>query len=108
MDPSRRSALDAVIRTKLAHKARVQKFDSKRKGLQEELEEAERAAKRLKEDKIKQDREKQQEAERIMEEGRRMRLQMEEELRKKEEELINSKKSERTCTLGVFSMVWRE
>ncbi|GJJ14934.1 hypothetical protein Clacol_009204 [Clathrus columnatus] len=100
LDPSRRSALDVVIQTKLAHKARVKKFDVKRKGLQEELEEAERAAKRFKEDKAKQAREVQQETERIMEEGRRMRLQKEEGLRRNEER----KEKESTITENTYTL----
>ncbi|KAF8503895.1 DnaJ-domain-containing protein [Hysterangium stoloniferum] len=84
LDVTRRAALDAKLRKKIAQKARYEKFDIKRKGMQAELDEAERAAKRSKQDKGKKERERREEAERIQEEGRRMREDRENALKEKE------------------------
>lgn len=86
LDPIRKTELDASLRVKFARKERFSKFDAKRKGMQDELEEAERAVKKAKMDKAKEERERKEEADRIKEEGRRMRQERENEVRRKEEE----------------------
>lgn len=73
LDPIRRLALDAKVRLKEAHKLRFAKFDNKRKGMQQELEEAEREFKRRKEDDKKKGKMREEENERVKEEGRKMR-----------------------------------
>jgi DnaJ homolog subfamily C member 17 len=85
LDPIRKTNLDASLRVKLARKERFAKFDAKRKGMQDELEEAERAVKKAKMDKAKEERERREEAERIKEEGRRMRQERENEIKGNEE-----------------------
>ncbi|KZT42448.1 DnaJ-domain-containing protein, partial [Sistotremastrum suecicum HHB10207 ss-3] len=73
LDPIRRLALDAKVRLKEAHKERFAKYDKKRKGMQEELEAAEREFKRRKEDEKKKGKQREEENERVKEEGRKMR-----------------------------------
>ncbi|KDQ07312.1 hypothetical protein BOTBODRAFT_60080 [Botryobasidium botryosum FD-172 SS1] len=85
LDPIRRSALDAQIKIKNARKLRFAAFDSKRKNLQEELEERERAFKKARGEKDDDERKKAQELERIKEEGRRM-------MREREEALLREQK----------------
>ncbi|OCB88543.1 DnaJ-domain-containing protein [Sanghuangporus baumii] len=86
LDPLRRLALTSSVRAKEARKARFAKFDQKRKSMQTELEEAERtASKRQKMDKAKEERERAQEIERIKEQGRKMREEKMDALRKQTE-----------------------
>ncbi|VDC07924.1 unnamed protein product [Peniophora sp. CBMAI 1063] len=88
LDPLRRMALDARLRTAAAKKARFQQYDNKRKRMIEELEEREAAFKRAK----TAERAQAQEEERVKDEGRRMmaerakKAQEEEEEREREEE----------------------
>jgi DnaJ family protein C protein 17 len=86
--------LDASVRAKDARKARFAKFDAKRKNLQEELEERERAFKKQKLDKAKEAKAREQENERIKEEGRKLREEKEKELKKREEEVLAAKQEE--------------
>ncbi|KAH9478676.1 Pre-mRNA-splicing factor cwf23 [Psilocybe cubensis] len=81
LDPLRRLALDAKLRVKLARKERFKAYDNKRKNLVEELEERERAFKKSRMDKQKEEVETWHETERIKEEGKRLREQKEQELR---------------------------
>ena len=73
LDPLRRLALDAKVRLKEARKARFASYDTKRKGLVEELEARERAFKKARVEKQAEERARWMENERIMEEGRRLR-----------------------------------
>ena len=73
LDPLRRLALDAKLRLKEAHKARLGKYDVKRKVLVEELEEREREFKKVRREKQQNEVERWHENERIKEEGRRLR-----------------------------------
>ncbi|KAF6764304.1 DnaJ domain-containing protein [Ephemerocybe angulata] len=73
LDPLRRLALDAKVRLTQARKERFKAYDNKRKNLVEELEERERAHKRARSQKQKEEREVWTETERIKEEGRRLR-----------------------------------
>ncbi|KZV59924.1 DnaJ-domain-containing protein [Peniophora sp. CONT] len=88
LDPLRRMALDARLRTAAAKKARFAQYDNKRKRMIEELEEREAAFKRAK----TAERAQAQEEERVKDEGRRMmaerakKAQAEEEEREREEE----------------------
>ncbi|KLO13725.1 DnaJ-domain-containing protein [Schizopora paradoxa] len=86
LDPLRRLALTSQIKAKEARKARFAKYDAKRKNLQEELEERERAFKKQKLDKASEDRKREMENERIKEQGRRLREEKEAELNKRVEE----------------------
>lgn len=86
LDPIRRTALDAQIRIKNARKLRFAAFDNKRKNLQEELEERERAFKKSKGEKDDDEKKRALELERIKEEGRRMMREKEEALAAKEED----------------------
>ncbi|KAH8108794.1 DnaJ-domain-containing protein [Phellopilus nigrolimitatus] len=86
LDPLRRLALTSSVRTKEARKARYSKYDQKRKNLQEELEERERALKKQKLGKAKEAREREQENERIKEAGRKLREEKGEEALKKQAE----------------------
>ncbi|KAL0568110.1 hypothetical protein V5O48_013879 [Marasmius crinis-equi] len=73
LDPLRRLALDTKVRAKQARAERFKAYDNKRKNLVEELEERERAFKRAKTEKAKEDATRRQEEETIKGEGRRMR-----------------------------------
>lgn len=86
LDPLRRLALNSSIKAKEARKARFAKFDVKRKNLQEELEERERAFKKQKLDKTTEDRRREMENERIKEQGRRLREEKEAALNKRSDE----------------------
>ena len=79
-------ALDAKLRLKEARKTRFAKFDAKRKGMVDDLEEREKAFKKAKLDKEAKQKEMWRENEKIMEEGRILREQREKELRRREEE----------------------
>ncbi|KAF9568700.1 DnaJ-domain-containing protein [Agrocybe pediades] len=83
LDPLRRLALDAKQRLKLARKERFKSYDNKRKNLVEELEERERAFKKARMEKQKEEVETWKDTERIKEEGKRLREQKEKELRDK-------------------------
>ncbi|KAI5118484.1 hypothetical protein M0805_003516 [Coniferiporia weirii] len=85
LDPLRRLALTSSVRAKEARKARFSKYDQKRKNLQEELEERERAFKKQKLDKAKEARERENENERIKVAGRKLREEKEEALKKQSE-----------------------
>ncbi|KAI0322883.1 DnaJ domain-containing protein [Amylostereum chailletii] len=86
LDPLRRLALDAKIRVVEARKQRFSKYDAKRKNLLEELEERERAFKKAKTEKDVAERTRTREAEKIKEEGRRLREDREKEVQRREEE----------------------
>ena len=86
LDPIQKTSLDASLRVKFARKERFAKFDTKRKGMQDELEKAERASKKAKMDEVKEERERKAEAERIQEEGRRMRQEREDEINRREKD----------------------
>jgi DnaJ family protein C protein 17 len=73
LDPLRRMALDAKLRLAEAKKTRFAAYDNKRKNLVAELEERERAFKKSRVDKDREERERYHESERIKEEGRRLR-----------------------------------
>ena len=80
LDPLRRLALDAKLRVKLARAERFKSYDNKRKNLVEELEEKERAFKKARMDKQKEEVETWRETERIKEQGKFMREQKEKNL----------------------------
>ncbi|KAG8714413.1 hypothetical protein FRC08_011949 [Ceratobasidium sp. 394] len=86
LDPTKRSALDASRKIKLARAERFAAYDSKRRGLQEELEERERAFKKARVDKAQAEQAQREEVERLGEEGRRRRKEKEEEMLKRVEE----------------------
>jgi DnaJ family protein C protein 17 len=86
LDPLRRLALDAKLRLKEAHKARLGKYDAKRKVLVEELEEREREFKKVRVEKQKAEVDQWRETERIKEEGRRLREEKEKAILKEAEE----------------------
>ncbi|KAF9530237.1 DnaJ domain-containing protein [Crepidotus variabilis] len=83
LDPLRRLALDAKLRIKLARTERYKSYDNKRKNLVEELEERERAFKKVRVEKQKEEAEAWTSNERIKEEGKRLREEKEKELRAK-------------------------
>lgn len=89
LDPLRRQAITASVKATEARKARFQKFDQKRKDMQNELEERERAFKRQKTDKATEARKRQAENERIMEEGRRMKERRDMDMRRQDEDESN-------------------
>ncbi|KAI0052196.1 DnaJ-domain-containing protein [Auriscalpium vulgare] len=86
LDPLRRLALDAKIRVVQARKQRYEKYDNKRKHMLEELEQREADFKKARMDKAAADRTAAHEAEKIKDEGRRMREEREKELRRRDEE----------------------
>ncbi|KAG8715520.1 hypothetical protein FRC11_003545 [Ceratobasidium sp. 423] len=86
LDPVKRSALDASRKIKLARAERFAAYDSKRRGLQDELEERERAFKKARVEKAQAEQALQEEIERLGEEGRRRRKEKEEVLNKAEQE----------------------
>ncbi|THH03705.1 hypothetical protein EW145_g6074 [Phellinidium pouzarii] len=95
LDPLRRLALTSSMRVKEARKARFTKYDKKRKNLQEELEERERAFKKQKVDKAKEEQVRVQENERIKEAGRKLREEKEEALKKQiEAEALHTEEQE--------------
>ncbi|TFK72442.1 DnaJ-domain-containing protein [Pluteus cervinus] len=84
LDPLRRLALDAKLRIKLARVERFKSFDTKRKNMVDELEERERAFKKSKVDKEKEEISRWQTTEKIKEEGRKMREEREKQLKERE------------------------
>jgi DnaJ family protein C protein 17 len=86
LDPLRRLALDAKLRIKEARKARFSTYDAKRKGLVEELEERERAFKKARMEKQKEEVDRWRETEKIKEEGRRLREERQNAIRTGDEE----------------------
>ena len=81
LDPLRRLALDAKLRLKQARAERFKTADAKRKNLLDELEERERAFKKARMDKQKEEATMQQNNERIQEEGKRLREEKEKEMK---------------------------
>ncbi|KAJ6470570.1 hypothetical protein C8R47DRAFT_988662 [Mycena vitilis] len=86
LDPLRRLALDAKLRVKAARDERFKSYDNKRKNMVNELEERERAFKKAKMDQQRDEATRWQETEKIKDEGRRLREERENELRKREAE----------------------
>ncbi|KAF7980869.1 hypothetical protein HWV62_36539 [Athelia sp. TMB] len=72
LDPLRRLAVDAKLRIQNARKARYANYDSKRKAMMEDLEDRERAFKKQKENRDKEQRDKHAQAEMAKGEGKRM------------------------------------
>lgn len=109
LDPLRRMAVDAKMRLKQARTERFKSYDNKRKNLVEELEERERAFKKSRMEKQKEEMETWHETERIKEEGKKLREQKEREMHErmnpKQPEESNSKKEEEDAppALGNFS-----
>ena len=97
LDPLRRMALDARLRTAAAKKARFQQYDNKRKRMIEELEEREAAFKRAK----TAQREQAQEEERVKDEGRRMMAERAKRAQEEEEEREEGDDGEGEDTVGV-------
>ncbi|KAJ7355466.1 hypothetical protein DFH08DRAFT_500488 [Mycena albidolilacea] len=85
LDPLRRLALDAKLRVKAARDERFKSYDNKRKNMVNELEERERAFKKAKMDQQRDEASRWQETEKIKDEGRRLREERENELRKREQ-----------------------
>jgi len=81
LDPLRRLALDAKHRIKQARAERFKSYDSKRKNLVEELEERERAFKKARVDKQKEEADALQANEKIKAEGRKLREEKEKALK---------------------------
>ncbi|KAJ7108688.1 hypothetical protein C8R44DRAFT_803357 [Mycena epipterygia] len=86
LDPLRRLALDAKLRVKAARDERFKSYDNKRKNMVTELEERERAFKKAKMDQQRDEANRWQETEKIKDEGRRLREERANELRKREAE----------------------
>ncbi|KDQ58510.1 hypothetical protein JAAARDRAFT_57434 [Jaapia argillacea MUCL 33604] len=86
LDPLRRMAVDAKIRLKEARKQRYAAYDNKRKTMVEELEQRERAFKKTRMEKEKEEMARWQENEKIMDEGRKLREEREKETLRKESE----------------------
>ncbi|KAJ7666017.1 hypothetical protein DFH06DRAFT_1040787 [Mycena polygramma] len=86
LDPLRRLALDAKLRVKAARDERFKSYDNKRKNMVNELEERERAFKKAKMEQQRDEATRWQETEKIKDEGRRLREERENELRKREAE----------------------
>ncbi|KAG8705662.1 hypothetical protein FRC09_002819 [Ceratobasidium sp. 395] len=103
LDPTKRSALDASRKIKLARAERFAAYDNKRRGLQEELEERERAFKKARVDKARAEQTQREEVEKLGEEGRRRRKEKEEGmLRKMEEEEAKKQAPAAPSTSGLF------
>jgi DnaJ family protein C protein 17 len=111
LDPLRRMALDAMLRSQEARKQRYANFDKKRKGLVDELEEAERAAREAKSTETKKKQKYAQEAEQIRDAGRRMVEKRQADLRRQQEEAEQAEKSAREelepPPLGVYLSLYR-
>ena len=105
LDPLRRLALDAKVRLKEARKARFASYDTKRKGLVEELEARERAFKKARVEKQAEERARWMENERIMEEGRKLREDREKELKKREEEALKAAGEYEPPELGACGLI---
>ncbi|CAE6448032.1 unnamed protein product [Rhizoctonia solani] len=93
LDPVKRSTLDASRKIKLARAERFAAYDTKRRGLQNELEERERAFKKARVEKAQAEQALQEEIERLGEEGRRRRKEKEGALHKAEEPAQRSRPS---------------
>ncbi|PFH49567.1 hypothetical protein AMATHDRAFT_147404 [Amanita thiersii Skay4041] len=96
LDPLRRLALDAKLRIKLARAERFKAYDSKRKNLVEELEERERAFKKARVDKQKEEVARWQETEKIKEEGRKLREQREQEMKARQVDIESASAAQAT------------
>ncbi|EMD35305.1 hypothetical protein CERSUDRAFT_116104 [Gelatoporia subvermispora B] len=111
LDPLRRMAVDAKLRVKEARKARFSQYDAKRKNMVEDLEERERAFKKARVDKELETKARVQENERIMEEGRKLREEREQELRRNAAEVQEAEKRANTelepPTLGTLDTTVR-
>ena len=83
LDPLRRLALDAKLRVKQARTERFKTADTKRKNLLDELEERERAFKKARMDKQKEEATLWQNNERIQMEGKRLREEKEKQMKMK-------------------------
>ncbi|KAJ3820930.1 DnaJ-domain-containing protein [Lentinula raphanica] len=94
LDPLRRLALDAKLRLKQARKERYKNYDLKRKNMVDELEERERALKKVKADKQREEAALTQETEKIKDQGRRLREEKLKVLEKKERGANESVKEE--------------
>ncbi|KIK63066.1 hypothetical protein GYMLUDRAFT_41377 [Collybiopsis luxurians FD-317 M1] len=94
LDPLRRLALDAKLRVKQARAERYKNYDLKRKIMVDELEERERALKKAKVGKQKEEAARMQETEKIKDEGRRLREERMKELEQKEQEASQAAKEE--------------
>ncbi|KAJ7043461.1 hypothetical protein C8F04DRAFT_1072145 [Mycena alexandri] len=93
LDPLRRLALDAKLRVKAARDERFKSYDNKRKNMLTELEERERAFKKAKTEQQRDEATRWHETERIKDEGRRLREERENELRKRETEARQQQQS---------------
>lgn len=87
-------ALDAKLRLKQARAERFKGYDNKRKNLVEELEARERAFKKARVDKQKEEVERWQETEKIKEEGRKLREDREREMKQREQEKMQVAKED--------------
>ena len=104
LDPLRRLALDAKVRVREARKQRFAGYDAKRKILVEELETREHALKKAKFDKTVDERARAQEAEKIKDEGRRLREEREKELMQREQIMSAGARAEsEPPPLGLFT-----
>lgn len=97
-------ALDAKERVKEARKNRFASFDTKRKAMADELEERERAFKKQRMDKQKDEVSRWQETEKIKDEGRRLREDRERELKARDQE--TEKASEREDEIPSLGMLF--
>jgi DnaJ family protein C protein 17 len=106
LDPLRRLALDAKLRLKKARDERFAGYDAKRKALVVELEEKEREFKKARMDKQKEETERWHTEERIKEEGRKLKEERANEIKRREMEMDNEReKAENDMappTLGMF------
>ncbi|CAE6419316.1 unnamed protein product [Rhizoctonia solani] len=100
LDPVKRSTLDASRKIKLARAERFAAYDSKRRGLQDELEERERAFKKARVQKAQSEQALQEEIERLGEEGRRRRKDKEDALNKTEEESTRRSRPSAPAVVG--------
>ena len=110
LDPLRRLAVDAKLRIQNARKARYANYDSKRKAMMEDLEDRERAFKKQKENRDKEQRDKHAQAEMAKGEGKRM---MEERLAAmkamEEQQTAEAAKEEEEAlppTIGLFNSLY--
>ncbi|KAF8496943.1 DnaJ-domain-containing protein [Gautieria morchelliformis] len=106
LDPIAKTKLDAKLRVKLARQERFAKGDAKLKRMKDELDQAERAVKKTKTDIEMEQRVREQDAERIKEEGRRMRQERENELNRKEEQKLRDIEAAETFKLGEFPVLF--
>ncbi|KAJ7629356.1 hypothetical protein DFH06DRAFT_1006100 [Mycena polygramma] len=87
LDPLRRLALDAKLRVKAARDERFKSYDNKRKNMVNELEEREPAFKKAKMEQQRDEATRWHETEKIKDEGRRLREERENDLRKREAQM---------------------